>query len=389
MIFTPKNKILAIVLQIAELCLFAFDGIYFFFCRPFSHPRNSNVLIVRPDAIGDFIIWLSAAKAIRQIYTDTRVTLLGNELWTDLAKELPWFDEVLPLNRKKFLMNPLYRWKLLNTIRRGGFGIALHTVFNRDFFVGDASVRASGAPARIGFSGSTENIRPWHKRFGDRWYTLLVRSGQKHQLDQDADFVRALGAEYTANLPVLPRFPLRTDFPLKGEYYIIIPGAGHEMRLWPLENFREIARRIHERTGLTCVLCGGAREAAISREFSRGLSVPIVDMIGRTSLLDLVSIIAHAGFVVGNDTGAIHIAVAESIPSVCILGGAHPGRYLPYPHGLNARVRVVTHSMDCFNCDWHCIHDSTDVVPCIAKVSVDEVWKEILNLLRDHRIRSA
>jgi ADP-heptose:LPS heptosyltransferase len=378
MIFKPKNKILYFALQIAELFLFAFDRIYFFFRRPSSRKRNSKVLIIRLDAIGDFIIWLSAAKAIRQTYAGSRVTLLGNELWTDLAKELRWFDAVWPLNRKKFLMNPLYRWKMLDKIQHEGFDIVLHPVFNRDFFVGDASVRASRAPTRIGFSGSTENIKPWHKKIGDAWYTALVPSGQKHQLDQDADFVRALGAPYTTNLPVLPPFPLKKDFPLKGDYYVIIPGAGHEMRQWPLGNFQEIARRIYKRTGLTGILCGGAREVNIGRAFFTGLSVPIMNMIGRTSLLDLVSIITHATFVVSNDTGAIHIAIAESVPSVCILGGAHPGRYLPYPAGLNARVQVVMHPMDCFNCDWHCVHKPAGVVPCVDDISADEVWNVIV-----------
>ncbi len=380
MIYRPKNTILALVLEGAELCLFAFDRLFFFFCRSIPPKQDNKLLIVRLDAIGDFVIWLAAAKEIRNFYSGYQVTLLGNDLWTDLAQELPWFDAVWPLNRKRFLMNPFYRLKMLNAIRRGGFTIVLHTVFNRDFFVGDSSVRATGASHRIGFEGSTENIKAWHKRISDAWYTALVPSGQKHQLAQDADFVEHLGSKYTARLPHLPRFPLPKKFPLN-DYYVIIPGAGHEMRQWPLQNFQEIARRVYKKTGLLGVLCGGKREAALSRSFLADADYPVMDLIGHTSLLDLAAIIAHAKVVIGNDTGAIHIAVAAATPSLCILGGAHPGRYLPYPPDLNAPVKTVMHSMDCFNCDWHCIDNSCTIVPCIDNISVDDVWKDLSGIL--------
>jgi len=377
MIYRPKNKILALLVQASEFILAAFDCIYFLLSGLIPRRQSDNVLIVRLDAIGDFVIWLAAAKEIRKIFAGRRLTLLGNELWTDLAKELHWFDAVWSLNRKKFLMNPFYRLKMLGKIQSGGFSISLHTVFNRDFFVGDVSVKASRASRRIGFSGSTENIKPRNKRISDGWYTELVTSGQKHQLDQDADFVRALGANYEPSLPSLPRLPLPREFPVK-DYYIVIPGAGHEMRQWPVERFQEIARRTFVRTGLTCVLCGGKRELDIGRAFSRDLScIPVLDMVGRTSLLYLVSIIAHARFVIGNDTGAIHIAVATSTPSVCILGGAHPGRYVPYPPALNAQMKTVMHPMDCFHCDWHCTRNPDGVVPCIDAIPVDDVWKAV------------
>jgi len=381
MIFRPKNKLLAITVQVAEFGLLAFDWMFFLFFRhSLAQKRHKKILIVRLDAIGDFVIWLAAAKEIRQLYPGYQVILLGNDLWTDLAKGLPFFDAVWPLNRKRFLMNPLYRFRMLKRVQHDGFQIALHPVFSRDFFVGDACVRASRAPTRIGFFGNNENITLWQKRIGDTWYTKLIASYAKHQLEQDADFVRALGTQYQASLPQLPRFPLPKDFILK-DYYVVIPGAGHEMRQWPLDNFQEIARRIYNKTGLTAVLCGGKREVNLSQAFQKGLDVPTLDMVGHTSLLELVSIIAHAKFVVGNDTGAIHIAVATATPSVCILGGAHPGRYIPYPPELNAAVKPVVHSMGCFNCDWNCTSNKPGVVPCINNISVDDVWEVLLSIL--------
>jgi ADP-heptose:LPS heptosyltransferase len=167
MIFKPQNKILAILHHAAEVSLLLLDWLFFVLHRSSSPQRGSKILIVRLDAIGDFITWLASAKELRAFYGHHQITLLGNDLWTDLAKELPWFDEVRPLNRKRFLMNPLYRWKMLKQTYKSGFQIVLHPVLTRDFFVGDVSVRASGAPVRVGFTGNYENITPWQKKIGD------------------------------------------------------------------------------------------------------------------------------------------------------------------------------------------------------------------------------
>jgi ADP-heptose:LPS heptosyltransferase len=373
MIYTPKNKLLSLGTRAAEVCLFMFDRLVFGVLSLLPRQRRSGVLLVRLDAIGDFVLWLATAKEIRCMYPNDKITLLGNELWTDLAKKLAWFDIVIPLNRKRFFMNPWYRAATLGKLHRRGFRSVLHAVYSRDFLAGDACVRATGAQERIGFVGNAENSRPWQKKIGDGWYTKLIPSPPRHQLEQDADFLQALGSAYTLTLPSLPRFPLPPDFTLR-DYYVLVPGAGHEMRQWSVRNFQELARRIHSRTGLTCVVCGGSREHATGLLFMNNLGIPARNMIGRTPLPDLAAIIGHARFVVGNDTGAIHIAAALATPSVCILGGAHPGRYIPYPVHLGAPLYAVYHPMNCYNCDWHCVHEEGGVVPCISEVTVDEVW---------------
>lgn len=376
MIFRPKNKMLALIVRAAELCLVAFDTLFFALMKTVPRSRSNNVLLVRLDAIGDFVLWLAAAKALRHHYSQHHVLLVGNSVWANLAKELSWFDSVISIDRKRFLMNPWYRCRMLWNIRQAGAELAINTVFHRDFLVSDTVIRASGAKTRAGLSGDIENSTPWQKKIGDSWYTTLANTAPKHQLEEDADLLRSLGITYSAALPVLPKFPLSTDFPIT-TYYVINPGAGHEMREWPVGRFREIAQRIHARTGMTGVLCGGKRETGIARSFLEGMGAPMTDMVGKTTLLELAAIIANAKLLVGNDTGAIHIAVATSTPAVCILGGAHPGRYIPYPAALNARLKTVMHPMDCFQCDWHCVHEHTGVVPCINAISVDDVWKAV------------
>jgi ADP-heptose:LPS heptosyltransferase len=97
-------------------------------------------------------------------------------------------------------------------------------------------------------------------------------------------------------------------------------------------------------------------------------------------------LLAGSRFVLANDTGVTHLAAATGTPSVCILGGGHYGRFLPYAalHDRNiAPPQTVIHKMDCFGCDWRCIYKiATDApFPCIANVSVDSVWQATRSII--------
>jgi ADP-heptose:LPS heptosyltransferase len=111
-------------------------------------------------------------------------------------------------------------------------------------------------------------------------------------------------------------------------------------------------------------------------------------LAGKTSLLDLVEVVRAATLVISNDSSPIHIAAGTVTPSVCILGGGHFGRFLPYTteclNGPSAKITAVWHDMDCFGCSWKCKFkpEATQAVPCIATVSVDLVIKHCLDLMR-------
>lgn len=69
-------------------------------------------------------------------------------------------------------------------------------------------------------------------------------------------------------------------------------------------------------------MCGSLEEKSICNEIIEILrSVPVLNLAGKTSLVELVEVIRGAKMLVGNDSSAIHIAAATGTPSVCIHGG--------------------------------------------------------------------
>ena len=341
--------------------------------------ENSRA-IVKLDAIGDFILWLDAAKEYAKIYGGKNIVLVANSAWAQLARELPYWTDVLAIDVQRLHKRPVYRWRTLRSIRKAGFQIVIQPTFSRVFLLGDSVVRATGAEQRVGSTGDCANIRPLLKAVSDRWYTQLLPATEKDgmELDRNAEFMAGLAHKpFQADLPKLPlHLPLPPHLQPSGAYFIAFPGAAWHGRQWPLSHFSSVIAALQRRYGWLPVVCGSSDEYALCQKLAERSNAAVLNLAGQTSLAELAQLIRGAQILIGNETSAIHMAAAVGTPSVCILGGGHYGRFLPYPERLvGLKPRPAVHAMDCFHCNWNCnqAHDPSGPVPCISGVSVEAV----------------
>lgn len=377
-------KIYLIIFKILNLiyniCLYFLD--YSIVLSYHSQEAENKILIIRLDAIGDFILWLDSAQHFKKIYPDKKIILLGNKVWIDLAKKLPYWDEVWPLDRQKFNRNPLYRLDFLRKVRKAGFGVVIQPTYSREFLYGDAIVRISGAREKVGSIGDCSNIRPLEKKISDHFYARLIPATPYPlmELKRNAEFMCGLGMSMEAGLPDLSLAIKGVNNPLDiSDYYVLFPGASWSGRQWQITRFAALADKIYRQSGLTAVVCGSPAEQGLAEALVSHINVPAMNMTGKTNLVNLVVIIKDALFLVGNETSAIHFAAAISRPSFCLLGGGHYGRFMPYDIESKTEKPLpvpIIHKMDCFGCNWRCRYFIKDgePVPCIEKISVDEVF---------------
>jgi len=383
---SPRTRLLWWLLLLAPFDLMAHRG------PRIRRSGKSRVLVVRVDAIGDFMLWLDSARELRRLYPPDgyQITLIGNRRWTALAREMPCFDEVWEIDRRSFVLDPLYRYRILRRVALGGFSVALYPTFSRDFLWGDALVRASGADSRIGLSGNMDLLTPVGIRLSNRWYTTLHEASKvpMMELRRNAEFMRSLGL--TCFRAGMPRLEVRKPLPreLRGrDFYVLCPGASHANKRWPPANFAEIATRIFAHTGWMGVICGSLDEAGLVRRLRAATAVPLEDFTGRTTIGGLAAILAGARLVLGNDTGTIHMAAAVGVDSICVVGGGQPGRYFPYETESCEDAHFpqrVEHPMSCFGCNWRCIYNVTGgaALPCVSNVPIEAVWQRALTVLQ-------
>ena len=146
-------------------------------------------------------------------------------------------------------------------------------------------------------------------------------------------------------IPVFDESPLQNHL---RRYCIICPSVSTAVahfereRKWPLNRFVQISDFILDNSNISIVLCGVMADkedngyvVAHCKDSSR-----IIDMTGKTTFSQWIELIRNANFILGNDSGYIHLAAYLKVPSFVISGYWNYGNYLPY-HGKNIETKVI------------------------------------------------
>ena len=382
-----------LLIFVKSLLFFLFDSLALSNVKSSRSNQLKLISIIRQDAIGDFVMWLDTAKEYRKLYPPEKyeLILIGNALWCDLAKQLPYWDRVIPIDVKKFKTFSRYRWKLLRKIRKLKIETAIQPTFSREFYLGDSLIRASRALRKVSSEGDMSN-RNWLKKIlSDSWHTDLisVSSDSMTELDRNAEFFSGFSrSPYRASFPriKIPEFMKRTELEDQ-TFYVLVPGTSGSVvgKESPPSSFSNIASKVYKQTGWNGIICGVKNEYSLGEQIMEQCDAPLQNLSGQTSLPELAGLLSKSQLTVSNDTGAVFISSAVGTRSVCILGGGHFGRFLPYPdiHGQENNIEVAFHEMPCYGCSWKCIYKikKGEPTPCISNIRVEEVWNKIKPLL--------
>jgi ADP-heptose:LPS heptosyltransferase len=387
--------------------LLSYYRLEYFFFKWIPSKKEQSILIVRLDAIGDSIIWLDSAKEYRKHFPTKHVILLCNIAWIEIACQLPYFDEVIAIDVKKFQKSPIYRMRFLLKLTHRKFEQVINPVYSRDFFVQDTLVHNLKSNIKTGSTGdysNTENTLSGLSKSlicyssnlkirADKWYSVLVESiNPAMELIQNANFIRmCLTKSFQSHLPEIPfSFPSSPLLPVE-EYVVLFIGASTYRKYWKMDNYTKIIQHL---STPSIVLCGGKNDLPVPDTMMKVWSQEkkIINLIGKTNLMDLFSLIREAKYIVTNDTSASHITVAVKTPSVCLLGGGHFGRFHPYQveylseEDKKYLPKVVYYQMDCFNCNIHCkyIKDKYTIWPCIDNITVEQVLEKIQEIEKEN-----
>jgi ADP-heptose:LPS heptosyltransferase len=163
----------------------------------------------------------------------------------------------------------------------------------------------------------------------------------------------------------IPADPSRLDLPRPATSpargaTVIHPGAASAARRWPAERWAAVADA-ERAAGRRVVVTGSADERGLAAALARDESEILA---GRTDLLGLAAIVAHAGRVLCGDTGVAHLATAFGVPSLVLFGPTPAAEWGPPPE----RARHVVLSRGGGG-DPH--GDAPD--PALLAITVDDV----------------
>jgi len=351
--------------------------------------RRRGLAVVRMDGIGDMILFRGSLDHYAEAFGVAKddITVIGCDSWAPIAGEVFAGYHFISINEHRFAKRPWYRFRVALKVRRLNAETVVCDQFFRRAMMADSLVWISGAPNSV--VALPYINEPTRGEYG--WYMTqvlgVIDTGlyPTHEVLRHAAFVSAVAGREIAPAP--PRIAWRDKTPevaAAGPYVVLNPGSNEYGRRWPLKDYCEIARKLREQ-GLRAVFIGSAKEKPdwdFMTEF--GGDEGVVDLMGKTDLPGLLDVMRHATAVLTNDTGPAHVAIALGTPTLVVVGGGHFGSFVPYPDGARPEhARFVWRHMDCYHCIWRCHkrESKRDSFPCVAAVTVEQVWDELVQLL--------
>jgi ADP-heptose:LPS heptosyltransferase len=313
--------------------------------------KPKSIFLVRLDVIGDYVLFRNFIEVLKESekYKDYKITLLGNSAWKSLSEELDaeYVDDFIWIDRNKFSKDLVYRYKKLKEITACGYDVVLSPVYSREFFFEDAIVKLVHANEKIGSIGDTSNIRVWQKNISDGYYTKLVPAKGEliFEFSRNKEFFEIfLHVRLDIKKPHINLKPKKLPFKLPQKYAILFIGASSSFRKWNIERFARVGEYLKERYSYEIVLCGAPSDSKEALKFGEYFKDEYIDLVGKTSLVDLLHVIYNGNIIIANETSAPHFAVALEMANIFVISnGNHYGRFTPYPKDVSENYHVIYH----------------------------------------------
>jgi heptosyltransferase I len=291
-----------------------------------SHGADTDhrFLIVRLSAMGDVLHTLPAVEALREAYPAARLDWVVDEKWASLLEGSPALDRVVSINRKSL-------HSLTSCVRELRSARYTCAVDLQGLYKSAVLAWLSGAPRRAGF-----DRRAAREGGASIFYTERITPSGRHVAEHNLEIVKHLGASEP-----LRRFPLKisadTDARVASaldkqglrDFFAFSPAGSWRAKCWPPHRFGELCRELEERRGWRSVMILGPGEEALGEEV-RKAAAPASPVHIPTTLPELMALVNRAKFLVGVDSGPLHLAVALGTPTVGLYGPTDPARNGPF-----------------------------------------------------------
>jgi heptosyltransferase-2 len=336
----------------------------------------SQILVVRLSSLGDVILTTPVLAAIKNSWPGTRIAVLTKKAFAPVFEGNPHVGEVLLFEERG-----LRGWAMEIRRRRFDVVVDLHDTFRSRIWS-----FASGASHRMRYDKRAAARRQlvWFKKESPRLNGSIV--------DRYGETLAPFGI---ALVDKSPRLYFRSEGRLSeegehrlgpGPFLALAPGALHATKRWMPDRFAEAAHRLSRQTGYPIVLVGSSTDIPAAEAVVQALAAPFLNLVGKTSLREMMDVLRKSALLLTNDSGAMHVGAALSLPTVALFGPTVKA-FGFFPTGGHTRVLEVP-SLECRPCSLH----GSKMCPrghfqCMADISVDQVVSAATALLSDAPVK--
>ncbi|NMP33086.1 glycosyltransferase family 9 protein [Thalassotalea sp. M1531] len=283
-----------------------------------------KLCILRLSAIGDVCHAVAMVQAIQRKHPDCEITWVIGKVEAMLLKGLPNIRFVI-FDKKAGLKGYL---ALRQALANEHFDVLLHMQVALRASLASLMIKAK---KKIGFDSFRAKEGQWLFT-NDK----ISAQSEPHVLDGFMAFAQSVGVEDISpkwQMPISDQDQLWASEQLLNDkpLAIICPAASKAERNWHATGYGEVAHHLIQK-GFQVAICGGPTELEqkLASMIQANCPEPVLNLVAKTSLQQLLACLKLAHIVIAPDTGPAHMAVTVGTPVVGLYAHSNPKRTGPY-----------------------------------------------------------
>ena len=345
----------------------------------------ARVAVMRYGGFGDVLAVTSLVRAIRKRWPDARIDFITDAASTLVLENNDDIDDVVVTPKLRLGANPrtiLENIARVRDLSREPYDVAFITHHPIEFQLLALFFRAQ---YRVGFDINERGFDFPFTHAADV-YTAPHPKAEAHLAGHFTQHYQKLLQAFTGDEAEIerPHVALADDELARARAFveakgiarnlvIVAPGGSVPVKLWPMDRFAEVVRRLRDRHDVSVMVMVGPDEAHHADLFA-GLDERVLFDAGGNSFRENMAIVKLADAMIGNDTGLMHVAAAFGVPGVAIFGPT-PAAVFGYAH---LGHRILTADLPCVPCnELYCrlLPDRGHgaVAPCLDAIGPDGV----------------
>ncbi len=310
-----------------------------------------KILIWQTAYLGDVVLTTPLIRTLKRHFPSSQVAFAGRSFIKELLKGL---DVELITFDKGFWES----FEVIEKLRNYHMAISPH-ISARSALI----LFMAGVPTRIGFDRSELKWLYTHT-VNHRWGI--------HEVDRNLELLKPLGIRDFERMPYLfvseeEKRRVKERFSLPDDFVVISPFSNFRLKEWSIDRWLELSKRL----SISSVVVGTDTQRASVFE-----KTGCINLVGKTSLRELMAVISLSKAVVSCDSAPVHIANALGIPALSIYTATSPD-YGFYPL-IGDYVKPELYCSPCSPNPKVC---RTGTHTCLSMVRVDEVFEKLDRLL--------
>ena len=359
--------------------------LFSFFTRNTKEDYYKYIIVKMDGGLGDAVLFSGFINNFieNNAENNDRFLFITDNISGEYFKIIFPSINLLVIDRNKFLRNILFRFKINFSLLKLECKNIYNFSFSRDLVCGDAIILNIFSKKKIGFVNQHDKLTKLMDGISRRYYTKLVALPKNEVSELKKYEILLSDNDKKYSMPI-KKIESAIEKSIPNKYILIHPGANSYLRRWPIKNFIEIINNISKKSTHSFVITGTIDESDECFRIKSKAYGNIINMCGKTNLTEYLFLVQNSSLILTNETSTAHLGAQFKKNVICITGGGHFERFVPYPDNYNNlsnnQLLFPNKPMECFGCNWVCLYRTKNdkrPAPCINEISVEDIWRSL------------